>query len=127
MNKMRIGNQGHFASEFLLTMDDRTLSLGDYIEVILLDAPYFTGEEFEGYKGRPQPVVALHLNVVFSCLTEPVECVVRGPLSFSMRHWIKCLDIGVTSTVVGVRYTHRNHVWYMPEIDSKLPTVGQTL
>jgi len=118
---MRICREGHFESEFLLELDDQTLSLGDYIEVIPLGQPVYTGEDFDAYGGRKLSVYQLPLNVVTSCLTEPIECFVKGPLTITMRHWIDSLEIGVKSTVVGVRFTHGEHVWYMPKIDGNLP------
>jgi hypothetical protein len=122
MNKLRICQRGWFASEFIVTDDNQSYSIGDYIEAVLVEPPYTTGELFTIPTGYAQvPIVAMRLTVTESCQAEPIEVVMERPPGRGLSHWMRCMEVGKISTIVPVRFTHCGHVWYMPKIDGMLP------
>lgn len=119
-NRLFLRHKGLFRGEFVVIDQQRTFSIGDYIEVILKDQPYPIGETVQGSHGETKHIVAFPLTVV-SCCVDEIDVALTIPAGISCRHWFDCLNVGVKSVVISHMMQYRRHTLYVPKIDGWLP------
>ena len=112
---------GFFEAQFTLTDSHKTWSIGDYIEVILTNSPYATGESIETPRKGLLKVVVFPLNIVFSSDDTDIFAEIRTVIGATAKHWFDCLKIGQRHIVKPCRFEYQKHIWYMPNIDGMVP------
>ena len=126
-NLLRLcGQRGLFRGEFVVTNNQCSFSIGDYIEVLLKDQPFNTGKTARCRRVddtiRELPIIAFPLRVIECYHVDEIDVVLHSVASTrTFRHWMDCLDVGKISVVMPFQYQHRELIWYMPKIDGWVP------
>jgi len=121
MNNLKLCQQGFFAGEFVITNEQCSFSIGDYIELYLKEAPYVTGETFLDLNGKKIHIIAFHLVITQYCYDTEIEVIMKKPVGISLRHWAECLEVGKISVVIPFKYEFSKYIWYIPKIDGWIP------
>ena len=117
MNHLKLQSRGLFEGEFVVTTENCSFSIGEYIEVVLREPPHPTGDIALGPDGKGQRIIDFLLTIVECCHIDEIEATLRIVTGASCSHWSDCLEVGKVSVVTPYKYWCRDFIWYMPKID----------
>lgn len=119
--RLFLRQKGLFRGEFVIVIgQQRSFSIGDYIEVVLKDKPFLTGETVTGLYGEAKRIVGFPLTIVSCCVAE-IDVTLSVVNGITYRLWFDCLNIGEKSIVVSYKMQHSDCTWYVPRIDGWIP------
>ena len=124
MNKLRLLHKGYWAGDFVVTTEDCSFSIGDYIEVILTEKAHIIDEVIKGFRGEDLHIAAFPLTITECCHSDEIKVILQSVMGVACRHWYTCLEVGQKSMVVSNKYETNFHTWYMPKIDGRALPFG---
>lgn len=122
-NRLFLHQKGLFRGEFVVIDQRCSFSIGDYIEVVLKDKPFLTGETVTGLYGEAKRIVGFPLTVVSCCCIAEIDVTLSIAMGISCRHWFDCLNVGEKSVVISHVIQFRSLTSYVPKIDGWIPGV----
>ncbi len=57
--------------------------------------------------------------MVFSCINNEMDVILRLATGNTLRHWLMCLEINEINTVTLKKYKSGKWTWYMPKINGQ--------
>ena len=112
---VRLMTRGFFAGQFIATTDDRTFSLGDYLEVTHI-APAYVADHLD-----IGAVVAFPVQIDFSAVEQTFKTEIHILMGRMARHYMECLKVGHAHTIVACQFKYRKYTCWMPKIDGQVP------
>ncbi len=119
MNYFRIKQTGFFAGDFVITDEECSFSIGNYVEVLLRGELYDTGETFLSLRHGEVSIMAFPLILIGN----GINVIWRLPVGRILQHCLDCLTDGV-NTVMPVKHEYKNWTWYTPKINGKVKDRG---
>jgi len=120
-DRLYVWQNGLFAGEFVITNQQRSFSIGDYIEVVLREQPYTTEGTVKDLYDVEKPIIVFPLTVVESCLNIGIDVVLRRPVGPISQLLFDCLVVGKMSIITTFKMQHCRCTWYVPKIDGWVP------
>ena len=108
-------SRGFFAGEFVAITEDRTFSLGNYLEVTHT-VPAYIVDHVDG-----KPVVAFPLQIDFSAVEQTLQAEIHIVMGRTAKHYLDCLKVGQAHTIVACRFKSAKYTCYAPKIDGQIP------
>jgi hypothetical protein len=123
MNRLALRHRALWAGQFTLTTERRTYSLGESVEVALINRPYDSGERCPMPRRGNLVVISFPLVVIVGEHINHAEW--RLPMGVAQGFLADHLVLDKHHKVKSRKYEYRGHVWYYPEIDGKYPGMNE--